>query len=85
MFKSSFLELKDRKVSNPKVMLKPEFAIKKSLRLKFVKVGIEHPSAQTPMSDPIWICFYSGFKILYKNVLVLQTKLTFQIKYVPAL
>ena len=31
-------------------MLKPEFAKKKSLRLKFVKVGIGHPPAQTPMS-----------------------------------
>ena len=49
-FKSSSLELKDRKVSDPKVMLKPEFAEKKSLRLKFVKFGIGHPPAQTPMS-----------------------------------
>ena len=31
-------------------MLKPEFAEKKSLRLKFIKVGIGHPPAQTPMS-----------------------------------
>ena len=53
MFKSSSLELKDRKVSDPKVMLKSEFAKKKSLRLKFVKVGIGHPPAQTPMSD--WV------------------------------
>ena len=50
IFKSSSLELKDWKVSDPKVMLRPEFAKKKSLRLKFVKVGIGHPPAQTPMS-----------------------------------
>ena len=47
IFKSSSLELK---VSDPKVMLKSEFAKKKSLRLKFVKLGIGHPPAQTPMS-----------------------------------
>ena len=32
-------------------MLKSEFAKKKSLRLKLIKVGIGHPPAQTPMSD----------------------------------
>ena len=47
------LELKDQKVSDPKVMLKPEFAKKESLRLKFVKIGIGHPPAQTPMSGNI--------------------------------
>ena len=44
------LELKDPKVSDPKVVLKPKFAKKKSLRLRFVKVGIGHPPAQMPMS-----------------------------------
>ena len=34
IFKSSLLELKDQKVSDPKVMLKLEFAKKKSLSLK---------------------------------------------------
>ena len=53
IFKSSSLELKDLKVSDPKVRLKSEFAKKKSLRLRFVKVGIGHPPAQTPMSGPI--------------------------------
>ena len=55
VLKSSSLELKDRKVSDPKVMLKPEFAKKKSLRLNFVKVGIGHHPAQTPMSAPIYL------------------------------
>ena len=32
-------------------MLKPEFAKKKYLRLKFIKVGIGNPPAQTPMSE----------------------------------
>ena len=50
IFQSSSLELKDRKVSDPKVMLKPEFVKKKSLRLKFVNVGIGHPPVQMPMS-----------------------------------
>ena len=52
IFKSSSLELTDRKVSDPKVMLKPKFAKKDSLRSKFVKVGIGHPPAQMPMPMP---------------------------------
>ena len=51
IFKSASLELKDRKVSDPKVMLKLEFAKKKSLRLKPIKFGIGHPPVQTPMLD----------------------------------
>ena len=41
-------------------MFKPEFAKKKS-RLKLVKVGIGHPTAQTPMSvylKPWPVCLF---------------------------
>ena len=51
ILKSPSLELKSRKFSDLKVMLKSEFAKKKSLSLKLEKVGIGHPPAQTPMSE----------------------------------
>ena len=60
IFKSSSPELKDRKVSDPKVMLKPILAKKKSLGLKLIKVGIGHPPAQTPMSAVEFLWWWGG-------------------------
>ena len=44
-----YLKLKDRKVSDPKVMLKLELLKKKSISLKFLNVGIGRVPAQTPI------------------------------------